>query len=211
MVVTAAVVTAATAVGAGAYQGVQAHNAAQAAGQPLQQPTQHGALEDPINNAMRTYYGRLQMANTGTRYPAFSSFLQSGGDPSKAQMNVQIPQMSPFEAEALGFVGTHGTPVTTVGTPDQAGNLSQTGLTPQQRLYLAQQHVHRAIAAGLTPGGWQQNVVTTQHRLGNVNANLASLQGIQNPTDPQQDRIDALTKRQANLQARQKSQLGGLV
>src|SRR5215472_8230996 len=210
MVVTAAVVTAATAVGTGVYQGVQAHNAASAAGQPLQQPTQHGALEDPVNSAMRTYYGRLQMENTGTRYPAFSSFLKSGGDPAAAQMNVQIPQMSPFEAEALGFTGPHGQPVATVGTPDQASNLMQTGMTPAQRLYLAHQQQQRAINAGLTPGGWHNTVVQNQNQLNSVTKRINTMTANNpNMTPAQQEHLQDLQQHQAHLTKQQSNLLGG--
>jgi len=121
--------------------------------------------------------------------------------------------MTPNEASALGFTGKYGESIPYVGqaaaAAGQAPGGGGTQLTPEQTLYMAKERAREARAQGQQPGPWASQVLKTSRRLGNVSDRLAALQGIEDPTQQQQRRIDFLTNRQSRLQERQAGQLHG--
>jgi hypothetical protein len=144
---------------------------------------------DPHDRAMRDYFGRLAVANVDKTYPAFSEFLQSGGDPAKARFDMTVPGLKPSEAAAIGFVGGKGEDIPEVS---QAGLASGdiTSLTNEQRQYLAKERAARARASGQEPGPWAGRMQKLGGRIGRLESRLEKF----TPTpeiEPREARIQA--------------------
>lgn len=139
---------------------------------------------------MRDFYARMLVMNANAQPPSFGDYSASGGDPSKAQFQMQMPGLSPSEMAGLGFTGKQGQAVPF--TPQaQAG--TQGALSAQQMIYLGRQRSKEAQQQG-GPG-----TATPLQRLGHVSNQLDRLQGIQAPNQQQQNRINQLQQRQQQL------------
>jgi hypothetical protein len=149
---------------------------------------------DPNDKAMRDYYARLQVANANTRFPSFSEYTQSGGDPNKAIMDVNIPDLKPSEAAALGFVGGKGEQIPTVSQADlAAGNIKD--LTTEQRIFLAKERAAQAAAAGQEPGPWAGRMKKLGGRIGRLENRLETKFYPTPEIEPRESKIEAkLTK-----------------
>jgi len=201
--ITAAVIGAAVTVGTTAYTASQSSG-----GGGSQNPNIKPAPQDPLDKTMRTYYDRLTVANANTRYPSFAEYINSGGDPAKAQMDVKIPDLKPSEAAALGFVGGHGEQIPTVS---QAGLASGdiTKLTPEQTLYLSQERARAAAASGQKPGPWAARGQRLQNRDERLENRIAALQGMDTRTPQQERKLGRLTTRHGRVESKLSQFAGG--
>jgi|SRR5215472_999681 len=207
-VVTAAVVGA---VATAATTGYSMYQASQTPGSG--QPAQMKQVPmNPQDKAMKDYFDRLTVANAAKTYPAFSGFLESGGDPSKAQFPMTMPNLTPNEASALGFVGGKGEPVP--GVPQASvsgapGVPQTTQLSQDQMFYMAKERARQANLSGQKPGPWASAVMQNRQAGIDVANRIATLtQQAQTPglrpgrQEAIQDRIENLTTRQGNIEAR---------
>ena len=160
--ITSAVVGAVASIGSSAYQAYAASSAG--GGGPGRDPYYRRGPQDPLDKAMRSYYQRANLANATKTYPSFGDFLTSGGDPSKAQFNLDMPALTPQEATAFGFTGPSGQPVPTV---DYAGATSGdiNKLSPEQIIYLAKERKRAAGLSNQPVGPWAQTVLNANRRL----------------------------------------------
>jgi len=213
--ITAAVIAG---VGTAATVGMGAYQASQTPSGPGATPTISKLPQDPVSQAMRQYYARMTVANQGQMPPSFQSIIASGGDMSKAKFPLIQPGLTPNEAAGLGFVGGHGETIPYVSA--QAAQASQTtapgaagptgmNLSPDQTFYMAQERARQAQAQGQPVGPWANRIITTQQNLNKVNANIARLQGMDNLTHQQQNKLGRLQTKQQNILGRQSAQLGG--
>jgi hypothetical protein len=195
--VTAAVIGATATVAAGAMSsGVMSGGGG---GGSSKDPQLHKIPMDPNDRAMRDYYARLQVANADTRYPSFGEFTQSGGDPSKALMDVKMPELKPSEAAALGFVGGKGEDIPGLSQADLAsGNV--TSLTNEQRQFLAKERAGQAAAAGQEPGPWAAKMKRLGGKVGRLENLLATKFTPTPEVEPRETKIqNKLTKLRGKL------------
>src|SRR5215471_20689970 len=136
------------------------------------------APQNPQDKAMKDYFDRVTVANAAKTYPSFSGFLQSGGDPSKAQFPMTMPNLTPNEAASLGFVGGKGEPIPGVSQASVSGdpNVPQTtSLTRDQMMYMAKERARQAAMSGQQPGPWAGNVMTKQKNLNRIGQRISDL------------------------------------
>ena len=194
-----------------AAAGISASQAAKtpASGQPAQLKQ---IPMNPQDQAMRDYFDRLTVANADKTYPSFAGFLNSGGDPSKAQFPLTMPNLTPNEASALGFVGGKGEAIPGVSQASVSGapGVPQTTqLTSDQMFYMAKERARQAQLSGQKPGPWASSVMANRQAGINIANRIANLQQTaQTPgmaparSENIQDRIERLTNRQGNIEAR---------
>jgi len=167
---------------------------------------------NPQDKAMKDYFDRVTVANANKNYPSFAGFLESGGDPAKAQFPMTMPDLTPNEASALGFVGGKGEPIPGVsqasvsGTP---GTPQTTSLSTDQMMYMAKERARQAAMSGQQPGPWAGNVMQKQRTLNQLQKQITNLQGraaTPGLPDPRvsriNNRISNLTTRQSTVQSR---------
>lgn len=206
--VTAAVIGTVATVAATGYSVAQQASASGGGGS-TQQPKFGQVPGNPQDKAMRDYYARTLVQNADKTYPAFSDYLSSGGDPTKAKFDLEMPNLSPSEASALGFTGPKGEQIPGVKQSDISAEGIAT-MTPEQRLYLAKERARRSRAIGSEPGPWSGNVETTDTSLRNAQKRLSEVQASTTMPLPRQERkIGRLTDRVTRLTEQQKKQLGG--
>jgi|SRR5262245_25333533 len=167
--------------------------------------------EDPQDKAMSDYYGRLTIANANTRFPGFNEYLASGGDPAKAQMDVSMPDLKPSEAAAMGFTGSHGEPLPGISQETAAsGSLAETGLTPEQRVFLATERRRQARSQGQEPKGWAAKVGQLTKRHERLESRIGQLGAVEDPTMRQQRQLERVTKRHERVSGRLEKATGGV-
>lgn len=203
--ITAAAISAAVAVGTTAYTASQQGGGGGGSDRPK---NFYGKPEDPQDEAIKNYFARLNVENVGTKYPDFGQYLQSGGDPAKAQMDVKYPALKPSEAAALGITGGRGESYPGVD-PTTGETVNSAALSPEQRLYLARERYRKAKAQGVDPGGWEEHVVNQARRYSNLTSRLTDLGAIEDPNQRQQNRIERLTQRKEMVGKRLTRNLGG--
>lgn len=154
---------------------------------------------DPADKAMRDWADRMVIANADKTYPGFGEFLQSGGDPAKAQFDLTVPDLKPSEAAAVGFVGGKGEAIPTVSQEGLASG-DITNLTPEQRLYLAKERYRSAKAAGQEPGPWASRVNRLSGRIDRLQGRLENFASTPE-VEPREQRIqDRLTRVKGKLE-----------
>lgn len=204
--VTAAVVaTAATAAAAASQAG--AFSGGSSGGGGSTDTNYKKVPQDPQDKAMRDYYARALVANSGKTYPGFGEYLQSGGDPAKAEFPLEMPGMKPSEAAALGFTGSRGEAIPT--TSPEAIAEQGGALTQEQQMYLAEERRRQAAAEGHAPGPWAAKIGKVSNRLERVSGKLEKLGAVEDPTRRQEKKIERLTGKQTKLTQRQQDLLGG--
>jgi len=159
---------------------------------------------DPNDKAMRDYYARLTVANANTRYPSFAGFTESGGDPAKAQMNVNMPEMKPSEAAALGFTGPHGENIPGVKYEDVASGAQQQ-LTPEQTMYLAKERARTAQAEGRDTPKWAARAQRLQKRDERLEGRIGALTGVEG----KENRLARVTARHEKVKGKLENILHG--
>jgi hypothetical protein len=199
--ITAALIGAAATAGTTAYAMNQQSQAAKSAG-PVIRP----GPQDPLSEAMRGYYARTTLANATKTYPAFNEYLKSGGDPSKAKFDLDMPDLKPSEAAAFGFTGPRGEAIPGAGYEGLASG-TQRELSPEQIMYLAKERRRKAVTRGMPVGPWAQGVVRTDNRLRQTQQKLDYLHGIDATTPRIQRRTERLEEREERLKGRQQRQL----
>jgi hypothetical protein len=169
MVVTAAAVGAATTIGTTAMSMSGAMGGGGGGSAPA--PNFKPVPQNPQDKAMKDYFERMTVANADKTYPAFSGFLESGGDPDKAKFDLTMPGMKPSEAAAFGFVGPKGETIPTVNYADAASG-DVTNLTTEQRIYLAKERAGQAATSGQKPGPWAGKMQQLGGKIGRLQNKL---------------------------------------
>lgn len=158
--------------------------------------------EDPQDEALKNYSYRLQMANLGTETPSFKDYLASGGDPTKARMDIQYPGLKPSELAALGITGGRGEsiPMTDPITGEVVMSAKQ---TPQQMTYLAKERQRARIARGEKPTfTWAEARVNADKRYNRLGERIEDFQGMEDRTPRQDRRLERMTERRERIGGR---------
>ena len=112
----------------------------------------------------------------------------------------------------MGFVGGHGEKLPGIDyeTATQGG-LADTGLTPEQRMYLATERARAARAQGQEPGPWASQLKGLQGRDTRIENRITKLQSIpeEERTARQSRRLEKLGVRHQKVSSRLESRLGG--
>jgi hypothetical protein len=203
-VITAAAIGAVGAVGAAGLS----YAASQQGGGGGGNPSFRQGPSDPLDRSMRSYYARATLANATKTMPSFGAFATSGGDPSLAKFDLDMPDMKPSEAAAFGFTGVRGETI-----PGQDYESLASGdvknLNPEQILYLAKERRRQAVATGQPVGGWAHKVLSTDRQLRSIQARKDALEQLDPSrlTPHQEHKIEKLGRREERFQARQTRQL----
>jgi hypothetical protein len=203
--VTAAVVAG---VATAASAGYSAYSASQAGGGGGGNPQFRQAPADPLDRAMRSYYARATLANATKTYPSFGAYASSGGDPSLAKFDLDMPDLKPSEAAAFGFTGGRGESIPGAGYAGLASG-DVKNLSPDQILFLAKERRRQAVATGQPVGGWAHSVLSTDRQLRSVQARKSALEQLDpNTLTPHQEhKLQKLGRREERLTSRQTGQL----
>jgi|KBSMisStaDraftv2_1062788.scaffolds.fasta_scaffold1017811_1 hypothetical protein len=199
--ITAALIGAAATAGTAAYTVHQQSQAGKTTDPVIRQGPQ-----DPLSEAMRGYYARTALANADKTYPSFGAFLQSGGDPSLSEFNMDMPALKPSEAAAFGFTGPRGEVIPGVSQEDLASG-RQKELSPEQILYLAKERRRKAVTRGQPVGPWAQGVIKTDNRLRDTQQRLDYLHGAEGLGPRGERRVARLEAKEEKLAGRQQRQL----
>lgn len=164
---------------------------------------------DPHQRAMRDYFARMAVVNQDKTYPSFGEFLSSGGDPTKAEFDLEKPGMKPSEAAALGLTGGRGEAVPYYDQDAAPGTLS-----PEQRIYLARERQRRARETGskMPTYTWAEATLNATDRYKRMGDRKKELEAM-NPADltrKQSRYLEKLPEKMAGISERNpKLGLGG--